>query len=215
MARLAERFGGTRLRQAESMVGDAHRVLSKLQLIAALVIGLPLLLLVGFFGSRHYLAGEADLHVVAPASDGVRVLLDNTAHDLQPGETLCLRPKRGPHTLAVTRPALQAKERYSFAVSSGYWDGVVVLPGQCLVQMDVTGVLYEDDDPEPVLGIEASFGQAGVWELERSTYRSLGELPRHTGGRVRVLQEVPCDLLAGDEEALRQALLRILGVRGP
>ncbi len=210
---LSEAFGQPVVRAAETTASNAHRVLSKLRLILAGCLGLPLILLVGGAATWHCYRGRADLNVVAPAAEGVEFALDNKRHTLGPGASLRLRPRRGAHTLRVSRPALGQSPEYAFDVPNGYWDGVLVLPGQCLAQVDVTNTLYESE-PEaeaPGLAVEQRFPAPGIWELELSTYLSLDKLPRSAAGRVRVLLEVPCGLLGEESEpALRAHLLRTL-----
>jgi hypothetical protein len=160
----------------------------------------------GAVSLRAYLYGDGWIHVMFPADDIGRLLVDGKevkAHEPR-NRTHTFLVKQGKHRISVERPS-GAHASYSLDVKDGTAFMVVPVDNQqCFALIDVTKSRYGDGTgPAKVLARYTTHEPADVPGCPRFGVESL---PPTVKGDAEMLLDFPCTMAALSDEQLLKAL---------
>lgn len=172
----------------------------KLGLVGVICLG------VGAMSLRAYLYGEGWIHVMFPADDIGRLMVDGVevkAHQPRNRNHTFL-VKQGKHRISVERPS-GARASYSLDVKNGAVFMVVPIDDQqCFAQIDVTKSRYgRGTGPAKVVARYTSHQPADVPDCPSF---GVENLPSSIKGDEELLQDFPCSMASLSDEQLLKAL---------
>ena len=179
--------------------GSPEAGLAQQQLSNVAAIGLT----VGVFGfvalilGFVFMFGSGNVFVVAPRDQAIEVSVDGgDTRRVAAGSHALLKVGQGTHTLNF-KPAEGAVVDATIEVPSGFANQIVMLPGTCVAEVDVTESHYGGGRGRPEL-IELHKTPGGL--LTGVPAFRVSELPENISENVRqtLVGDVPCDATPGD-----------------
>jgi hypothetical protein len=172
----------------------------KLGLVGVICVG------VGAMSLRAYFYGEGWIHVMFPADDIGKLMVDGVevkAHQPR-NRTHTFLVKQGKHQISVERPS-GARASYTLDVKSGWAFMVVPVDDQqCFAQIDVTKSRYgRGSEPAKVVARYTSHQPADVPDCPSF---GVENLPPTIKGDEELLQDFPCSMAALSDDELLKAL---------
>jgi hypothetical protein len=181
------------------------RLLRKIRLIIAMVVGIPVLLFMGISAIHTYAVGEGRVHVVADETevdvsiDGVRV------GGVAAGTHRSFQVKQGTHRVEITGDG-EAQQR-EVKVSSGFANLLVPASNdQCFVVLDVSNSHYGSGKERPKVSKRIARGE--IADLSSSTHYGENELPHSISDKesCELVSTIDCAVLSGEDSAVVMAL---------
>lgn len=180
--------------------------MNTLRTILVLLFGVPSLLCVGGVVIHGIFWGEVKVVVLAPPETPARLDIGTEISETVPaGDYTILEVAQGEYPTYVE--AGGAAMELTLDLSNGFDAFLIVLPEQCMAQVDVTDFFYggRNDDPH----IEARIQGPKVVDYPWSTAGfDPDSLPSsiYDGSSVYMFQQLPCEMLALEDDALMAAL---------
>ena len=172
----------------------------KLGLVGVICLG------VGAISLRAYLYGEGWIHVMFPADDIGRLMVDGVeVKALEPrNRSRTFLVEQGKHQISVERPS-GARASYALDVKDGWAFMVVPVDDQqCFVQIDVTESRYgRSSGPAKVVARLTSHQPADVHDCPSFGVESLPPTIKYDKA---MLLDFPCSLAALSDEQVLTAL---------
>jgi hypothetical protein len=180
-------------------------MLQTIRTIFLLVIGVPVLGLIAWFGIKQYWSGDGEIVLVAPDGSPMQYSIDGQAEQsIVAGSHLALHVHQGPHEVELTTRAGAVTRKVK--VTSGFQRMLTPSLGQCFVLLDVSKSHYGTADGEPE--IKERVAATGQLDLPSELYYDESALPHSIkeGHSCKLLLEVECDALDGDDHRVLAAL---------
>lgn len=177
-----------------------------LRTVMVLLFGLPCLLCVGGVVIHGIFWGEVKVVVLAPPDSPARLDVGTEISETIPaGEHRILEIAQGEYPTYVEGNG--AAMELTLDLSNGFDAFLIVLPEQCMAQVDVTEIFYGGRSDAP--HIEARLEGPKVVDYPWSTSAfDPDSLPTsvYESSSAYLFQQLPCEMLSLEDEALMAAL---------
>ncbi len=183
-----------------------RQTMNTLRTILVLLFGVPSLLCVGGVAIHGIFWGEVKVVVLAPPESPARLDIGTEISETIPaGEHRILEVAQGEYPTYVEGSG--AAMELTLDLSNGFDAFLIVLPEQCIAQVDVTDVFYGGSNDAP--HIEARIQGPKVVDYPWSTSGfDADSLPSsvYESSSVYMFQQLPCEMLSMEDAELMAAL---------
>lgn len=183
-------------------------VWSKVKVGAAVVVGVPIVGLVGYAGLDDYMNGKGEIHVQAPMDSGVTVFVDgDETAQLKPGQHQKLALEQGERAVKLVTDR-GGEITHDLKIESGFFEALLPASKQCFAELDVYDTYYTSEQPPPMPDVDATYSDGSPIDVSSTMHFAEAALPStvQEGSTVQLLLEIPCELAGEGEEEVRVAL---------